>query len=53
MVVIDHIWIGYMQGMNSGLCDCNFHGEIISSDCACGEFHSWCEKCWKAEERYK
>ena len=48
---INHVWVGDMQGVNSGLCDCNFGGEIISSDCACGDFHSWCANCWKVEER--
>ena len=46
IVKIEHIWTGVGQGINSGLCDCNYHGEIISSRCQCGEFHSWCEKCW-------
>ena len=41
-----HKWTGLGQGINSGLCDCNFHGEIIFSECVCGEYHSWCRTCW-------
>ena len=41
-----HKWTGLGQGINSGLCDCGFHGEIIFSACSCGEYHSLCQACW-------
>ena len=43
---VEHGYASKSQGINSGLCDCGFDGENISSDCICGERHSWCENCW-------
>lgn len=41
-----HKWAGLGQGINSGMCDCGYHGEIIFSECECRAYHSLCENCW-------
>lgn len=46
MQIVEHAFASKNQGINTGLCDCGFDGENISSNCICGERHSWCENCW-------
>lgn len=41
-----HNYTGKGQGINTGLCECNYHGIIIWSKCVCGDAHSWCSDCW-------